>query len=209
MATVAVFLDFANISASSNSLKCKVDYGSLLEYLADPNEGRFLQAAFAYVPIDPRLEHAMDRTIKTLWKNGYVVKSKVGTIAGQTYKCDFDVEMTLGMVKTAFDSKPDIIVLVSGDSDFVPVVLELRDKCIRVEVASFENSMSALLSCRCSGFINLNTLMNDKYSAEGDEAVNDFNDSDNETQEVDSEVQEVADETQGVAANQDNIEDNR
>lgn len=64
MMKVAVFLDYANISASSQRLNCTVDYGELLNYLADEDEDRTLQAAYAYVPIDPRQEHAMDAVIK-------------------------------------------------------------------------------------------------------------------------------------------------
>lgn len=96
---VAVFLDYANIEASSRQLNCSVDYGALLDYLADEEEGRTLQAAYAYVPIDPRQEHARDGIINELWQNGYIVKSKVGSIAGGSYKCDFDVEMTLDVTK--------------------------------------------------------------------------------------------------------------
>jgi len=161
MEKVIVFVDYANINRSAQDAGIDIDYGALLGYLADPNEGRFLQEAFAYVPVDPRQDHAMDQKIQELWDQGFVVKPKVGTIAGQTYKCDFDVEITLDMARAAFNMNPDIVVLVSGDSDFVPVVLELRNKGIRVEVASFGRSMSSLLRHRCSGYINLDLLVDD------------------------------------------------
>ena len=57
--------------------------------------------------------------------------------------------------------RPDLVVLVSGDSDFVPVVLELRNKGIRVEIAAFGHSMSGLLRHRCSGYINLDVLVDE------------------------------------------------
>lgn len=164
MEKVIVFVDYANINRSAQDSGIDIDYGALLGYLADPSEGRFLQEAFAYVPVDPRQDHAMDQKIQELWDQGFVVKPKVGTIAGQTYKCDFDVEITLDMARAAFDMKPDIVVLVSGDSDFVPVVLELRGKGIRVEVASFGRSMSSQLRHRCSGYINLDLLADDSGS---------------------------------------------
>ena len=69
-------------------MNCNIDYGELLNYLADEAEERTLQAAYAYVPIDPRQEHAKDEIINDLWQNGYIVKSKVGTVAGETYKCN-------------------------------------------------------------------------------------------------------------------------
>ena len=158
MQKVAVFLDYANIEAASRNTGYDVDYGRLLKYLADEKEGRMLQSAYAYVPVDPRLEHARDRKIEGLWEDGYIVKTKVGTVAGNTYKCDFDIEMTLDIVRTSFDLKPDVVVIASGDSDFVPVVLDLRRKGIRVEVASFDYAMSDILSRRCSGYISLDRL---------------------------------------------------
>ncbi|MBQ7593619.1 MAG: NYN domain-containing protein [Synergistaceae bacterium] len=162
MSKVAVFLDYANIEAASRSMNYEVNYGALLNYLADETENRILQVAYAYVPIDPRLEHASDQKIEELWNSGYIVRSKIGSIAGNSYKCDFDIEMTLDIVRTSFDLKPDIVVIVSGDSDFVPVVLDLREKGIRVEVASFNNSMSNALSRRCSGQIILDVLFEDE-----------------------------------------------
>ncbi len=159
MLNVAVFLDYANINSASSSSLCKINYEALLKYLADYDEGRNLKVAYAYVPIDPRREHAMSDEITMLWDSGYIVRSKVGIIAGNTYKCNFDIEMTLDIVKTSFEIVPDIVVIVSGDSDFVPVVTELREKGIRVEVASFNRSMSRLLSNRCSDSICLDELI--------------------------------------------------
>lgn len=159
MLEVAVFLDYANINSASLSGLCKINYKALLKYLADYDEGRNLKVAYAYVPIDPRREHSMNDEITSLWDSGYIVRSKVGVIAGNTYKCNFDIEMTLDIVKTSFEVSPDIVVIVSGDSDFVPIVTELREKGIRVEVASFNRSMSRLLSNRCSGSICLDELI--------------------------------------------------
>lgn len=172
---VAVFLDYANINASSRQKNCDVDYGALLNYLADEAEERTLQAAYAYVPIDPRQEHAMDSAIDELWQNGYIVKSKVGTIAGDSYKCDFDVEMTLDISRIAYVNAPDIVVLVSGDSDFIPIVLELRERGIRVEVAAFEFSMSRQLALKSSGFIKLDVIVDAEPVAEESELFDDSN----------------------------------
>lgn len=184
MQKVAVFLDYANIEAASRNTGIEVDYGGLLDYLADESEGRVLQAAYAYVPVDPRLEHAKDRKIEDLWEDGYIVRSKVGTVAGNTYKCDFDIEMTLNIVRTSFDLKPDVVVIASGDSDFVPVVLDLRRKGIRVEVASFDYAMSEILSRRCSGYISLDMLYGN------DEAgIDDDNTADIEQEEISAENQ--------------------
>ena len=181
---VAVFLDYANIDASSRQRNCNVDYAALLNYLADEDEGRTLQVAYAYVPIDPRQEHAKDATISELWQKGYIVKSKVGTIAGETYKCDFDVEMTLDISRIAYINTPDVVVLVSGDSDFIPIVLDLRERVIRVEVAAFEISMSRQLALKSSGFINLDALVESDFDEEPQEDFEPADDDDNVNQSL-------------------------
>ena len=164
MMKVAVFLDYANINAAARQLNCNVDYETLLNYLADEAEERTLQSAYAYVPIDPRQEHAMDETISELWQAGYIVNSKVGTIAGESYKCDFDVEMALDISRIAYTNAPDIVVLVSGDGDFIPIVLDMRNRGIRVEVAAFDFAMSRQLTLKSSGFINLDVLIGENTS---------------------------------------------
>jgi hypothetical protein len=124
----------------------------LLQYVG---EDRFLIDAHCYVPINPRNEHRLDREIEELWRSGYIVNTKVGTIAGGTYKCNFDVEITVDMLKVVYQVKPDIIVLATGDSDFVSLIQEVRKSGVRVEVAAFEETAGPDITRKCSGFINL------------------------------------------------------
>jgi len=160
MAKVQVFMDYANIDRAANDLGIEIDYEILLhDYLVSEDEGRYLIEAFSYVPIDPRQEHKMDEKIEKLWNGGYYVNSKVGTIAGNNYKCDFDVEITMDMMKIAHETKPDIVLLISGDSDFMPIVKELRRMGIRVEVAAFAKSISKHLAQIASGFIDIERLL--------------------------------------------------
>lgn len=155
MEKVAFFLDYANINRSASENGFKVDYKSLLDYIS---EGRFLIDAYCYVPIDPRSEHRLDNKINGLWDSGYLVTKKTGIIAGYSYKCNFDVEMTMDIIRIAHNVKPEIVAIASGDSDFLPVVIELRKMGIRVEVACFQEAMSQMLRLRSSGFIDLSVL---------------------------------------------------
>ena len=150
------FLDFANINRAASDKGIDVDYGHLKQYMGF---GRELLDAYCYVPIDPRTEHRYDRDIEELQKAGYLVTTKLGTYAGDSYKCDFDVEMTIDIIRMAHIIKPDIIVIGTGDSDFIPVVTELRKMGIRVEVAAFNSSMSKRLKLNTSGFIDLDTYV--------------------------------------------------
>src|SRR5947209_14657572 len=120
---VVFFLDYANINRESREKRYRLNYHDLLRYVG---EERFLIDAHCYVPINPRNEHRADATIEELWRSGYIVTTKLGTIAGGTYKCNFDVEIAMDMLRVVYQVKPDIIVLASGDSDFAPLIQEVR-----------------------------------------------------------------------------------
>ena len=149
---VVFFLDYANINRAAREKRYRLDYHDLLQYVG---EERFLIDAHCYIPINPRNEHRLDREIQELWRSGYIVNTKVGTIAGGTYKCNFDVEITMDMLKVVYQVKPDIIVLASSDSDFVSLIQEVRKSGVRVEVAAFEETAGTDIMSKCSGFIDL------------------------------------------------------
>ena len=149
---VVFFLDYANVNRAAREKRYRLDYHDLLQYVG---ENRFLVDAHCYVPINPRNEHRSDGVIEDLWRSGYIVTTKLGTIAGGTYKCNFDVEIAMDMLKIVYQVKPDIIVLASGDSDFIPLIQEARKSGVRVEVAAFVETAGADILRKCSGFINL------------------------------------------------------
>ena len=167
---VVVFLDYANINRAARTRRCHLDYSDLLCYL---EEGRFLSDAYCYVPINPRNEHRSDRDIEDLWRAGYLVTTKVGTIAGGTYKCNFDVEITMDVLKVVYQVKPDILVLATGDADFVPLIQDVRKSGIRVEIAAFEESIGAEIMLKCSGFINLARYYEDSLASFNREPIAD------------------------------------
>ncbi len=149
---VVFFLDYANINRAAKEKRYRLDYHDLLQYVG---EERFFIDAHCYVPINPRNEHRLDREIENLWRSGYIVTTKMGSIAGGTYKCNFDVEITMDILKVVYQVKPDIIVLASGDSDFVSLIQEVRKSGIRVEVAAFAETAGTGVLLKCSGFIDL------------------------------------------------------
>jgi uncharacterized LabA/DUF88 family protein len=163
---VVFFLDYANINRAAREKRYRLDYHDLLQYVG---EERFLIDAHCYVPINPRNEHRLDREIQDLWRSGYIVTTKVGTIADGTYKCNFDVEITMDMLKIAYQLKPDIIVLATGDSDFVSLIQEVRKSGVRVEVAAFEGTAGTDILLKCSGFIDLAVYYESYLAAQNDE----------------------------------------
>ncbi len=167
---VVLFLDYANINRAAREKRYRLDYHDLLQYVG---EERFLLDAHCYVPINPRNEHRLDGVIEELWRSGYVVTTKMGTIAGGTYKCNFDVEITMDVLKVVYQVKPDIIVLASADSDFVSLILEVRKSGVRVEVAAFEETAGADILSKCSGFIDLAVYYEGYLAAQNGEQAED------------------------------------
>jgi uncharacterized LabA/DUF88 family protein len=187
------FLDFANINRAANDKNIQLDYKHLKEYMGFQRE---LLDAYCYVPIDPRNEHKYDRDIEELQKAGYFTTTKIGTYAGDTYKCDFDVEMAIDITKMAHVIRPDIVVLATGDSDFVPVVNELRKMGIRVEVAAFNSSLSKLLQLKASSYIDLDVYYRENYL---DNEIEEENEVEEESME-DSNTLPIPDEEIEIAA---------
>src|SRR2546421_8995222 len=163
---VVFFLDYANINRAAREKRYRVDYCDLLEYVG---EDRFLVDAYCYVPINPRNEHRLDGVLEELWRSGYIVTTKLGTIAGGTYKCNFDVEITMDMLRVAYQVKPDIIVLASGDSDFVSLIQEVRKSGVRVEVAAFQETAGADVLLKSSGYIDMAVYYDAYLTAHSDE----------------------------------------
>ena len=152
MERVVVIMEYPNINRPATDRRIRIDYGDLLAYLT---ADRFLVEAFCYVPVDPRNPSAREHEIKKLRLMGWHVQTKVGKANQQSYKCNFDVEITLELMHIAERIKPDTIVMASGDIDFIPVVSEMRRRGIRVEIASFPESVSEDLVLHSSGYINL------------------------------------------------------
>lgn len=164
MESVLVFLDQANIQANA---PCRhIDQDNLLNYIG---EDRYIQEAYAYVPIDPRRPDGKDFLIRGLQNAGWQVSRKMGKIAGESYKANVDIEMCIDIMRCAQQIRPDIVVLCSGDGDFVPVVKELRRMGIRVEVASFEIAADNELQREASGFISLDVWLRDIAESLADE----------------------------------------
>lgn len=159
MHKVVVLLDYANINRAARDRGLPIDYKALLDYLASGEDGRHLVEAFCYFPVDPRNPNAKDREIDELSMDGYFMRTKIGSFAGDTYKCNFDVELTMDMMRVAHVIKPAILVLCSGDGDFVPVIDYVRSMGIRVELASFINTTARTAILKSSSFVDLDAYL--------------------------------------------------
>jgi len=155
---VAIFIDYHNVENSLRRAGLRVDMTELVDYvLAD----RALLECFCYIGSHPQPEYWSESQarIRSLQLNGYLVTTKMGQVLpGGQLKCDFDVEIALDAAEYVRASRPDSVVLATGDGHFCPLARRLRRQGVRVEVASMAGSISNDLRASANGFIDLAQL---------------------------------------------------
>ncbi|TMD44839.1 MAG: NYN domain-containing protein [Chloroflexi bacterium] len=152
---VGVFVDVANLLYSARTLRMTIDFGKLLDFLRG---NRRLVRAHAYCPTSPQPgdDQMFLQAVKGL---GYRITTKnYKTFASGAKKADMDLDLCMDVVRLVDGKAVDCIVLVSGDSDFMPMLDYCSDHGVRVEVAAFDESMSATLRQSCDLFVNLSML---------------------------------------------------
>ena len=134
---VGIFVDVQNIYyAAREKYESKLDFQKLLY---ESLQGRRLVKAAAYV-VKTR-EINQESFINTLESIGYEVKARNLKIRSDgSAKGDWDLGIAIDTI--SLSDRLDVVVLVSGDGDFVDLVKMLQTKNIRVEVASFLHNTS-------------------------------------------------------------------
>jgi uncharacterized LabA/DUF88 family protein len=152
---VGVFVDVANLLYSARTLRITIDFAKLLDFLRG---NRRLVRAQAYCPTSPHSseDQMFLQAVKGL---GYRITTKnYKTFSSGAKKADLDLDLCMDVVRLVDGRAVDCIVLVSGDSDFMPMLDYCSDHGVRVEVAAFDEAMSATLRQSCDLFINLAML---------------------------------------------------
>lgn len=152
---VGVFVDVQNLYYSAKNLyQAKVDFGKLMRYtVAD----RKLIRATAYVIKAPNsLE---DNFFAALQKQGYEIESKdLQVYPGGIKKGDWDVGITVDAIKMS--RALDVVILVSGDGDYAPLVEYLQYHGVLVEVAAFGETTSSKLKELADDFTDISKQKN-------------------------------------------------
>ena len=148
---VGVLVDVSNMYHSAKNLYHKrVNFKEVLKATV---ENRKLIRATAYV-IRTETEEE-EPFFEALIKQGFEVKMKdLQIFAGGAKKADWDVGIAMDAIKLA--NKLDVIILVSGDGDYIPLVTYLQNTfgCL-VEVAGFRQTTSSKLIEEADDFLNL------------------------------------------------------
>ncbi len=151
---VGIFIDIQNLYHSAKNLYGgRVNYNELVKQLvADRRPVRIL----AYVvKSDP--ETGEDSFFDALEKAGIELRSKeIQVFSSGVKKADWDVGIAVDAIRMA--DMLDVIILVSGDGDFLPLVNYLQWGLGKgVEVAAFGRTSSARLKESADRFIDLDT----------------------------------------------------
>lgn len=147
---VGVLFDVQNMYHSAKNLyKKKVNFKNVLKTAV---AGRKLIRAIAYAI---RTETGEEKAFcDALTKFGIEVKSKdLQIFAGGMKKGDWDVGMTVDAIRLA--KTLDVIVLISGDGDFIPLIEYLKNQGVQAEVIAFSKSASLKLKEISDDFIDL------------------------------------------------------
>jgi uncharacterized protein (TIGR00288 family) len=148
---VGVLVDVANMYHSAKNLYNK--RVNFREVLKEAVAGRKLIRATAYV-IKTETEEEM-HFFEALSQQGFEVKMKdLQIFAGGAKKADWDVGIAVDAIKLG--KKLDVIVLVTGDGDYLPLVSYLQNTlgCL-VEVIGFRQTSSSRLVEESDDFTNL------------------------------------------------------
>ena len=148
---VGVFIDTQNLyHTAKNIYGCKVNFDQVVK---DGLAGRSLTRAVAYVITTESGEEK--GFFEALEKMGIETKTKnLQIFSGGAKKGDWDVGIAIDAIKLA--DKLDVIVLVSGDGDYLPLVSYLQNnKGCLVEVMAFRKTCSSRLIEEADDFIDL------------------------------------------------------
>jgi len=149
---VAILIDVQNMYYSARNLfNARVNFG---EVVKEAVSDRQLIRSVAYVV---RTKTGEERPFfEALTKLGIETKEKeLQEFFGGAKKADWDVGMTVDAIR--FAETVDVIILVSGDGDFVSLVEYLKNKGKQVEILAFGETTSARLKETADGFTDLSS----------------------------------------------------
>ena len=149
---VGLFVDIQNLYYTArNVYNARVNFNSVLK---DAVGERPLVRAIAYgIKADMPEENTFFEALK---KAGFEVKLKeLQSFYGGAKKGDWDVGIVMDIIKLI--PKLDVVVLASGDGDYIPLLEYLQVLGVRVELVSFGKSTSGKMRELVDQYLDLDT----------------------------------------------------
>lgn len=160
---IALFIDGANLYATSKSIGFDIDYRRMLKFFQGKS---YLLRAYYYTALIEDQEYSSIRPlIDWLDYNGYRVVTKptkefTDSAGRRKVKGNMDMELAIDAMELA--DTVDHIVLFSGDGDFRPLVEALQRKGRKVSVVSTVSTTPPMIADdlrrQADNFIELNAL---------------------------------------------------
>ena len=155
----AVFIDASNIYHSQKHLGFQIDFKKLLGYF---KKETVLSSIYFYTAYDP--EHKKQKSfLDFLDIIGYRIRTKKVKFikdkdnhSGGFHKGNLDVELTMDVLENKDDY--ETIILVSGDSDFAPLLQLMKtkyDKKCLVMATKYNISIELI---KCAKYVNFSKL---------------------------------------------------
>lgn len=153
---VNIFIDTQNVYHSAKNIyDRKVDFGKLVNFLV--GEGNLIQAV-AYVIRSEFTQKEID-FFEALINQGIKLRIKeLQVYPDGSKKADWDVGIAVDVIR--FSILVDVIVLVTGDGDFLPLVEYLQNQGKIVEIAGFARTTSVKLKETADFYYDLSELEN-------------------------------------------------
>ncbi|QEL22637.1 NYN domain-containing protein [Bosea sp. F3-2] len=161
---IALFIDGANLYATSKQLGFDMDYRRLLREFQ--SRGNLIRAFYFTTLVESEEYSSIRPLVDWLDYNGYRVITKAAkeftdATGRRRVKGNMDIELAIEMLELA--SHLDQIYLFSGDGDFRPLVEAVQRKGVKVSVVSTISTNPPMVSDelrrQCDEFVDLAQLM--------------------------------------------------
>ena len=161
---IALFIDGANLYATSKQLGFDMDYRRLLREFQ--GRGNLIRAFYFTTLVESEEYSSIRPLVDWLDYNGYRVITKAAkeftdATGRRRVKGNMDIELAIEMLELA--PHLDQIYLFSGDGDFRPLVEAVQRKGVKVSVVSSITTSPPMVSDelrrQCAEFVEISHLM--------------------------------------------------
>lgn len=189
---IALFIDGANLYATSRALGFDIDYKKMLTYFGE--QGYLLRAYYYTALIEDQEYSSIRPLIDWLDYNGYRVitkPTKEFTDSSGRRKVKGNMDMELAVDAMELSNTVDHMVIFSGDGDFRYLVEALQRKGRKVTVISTTKTNPAMIADdlrrQADNFVELTSLKNEigrdpseksHYNTDSEVDLDDYDDDD-------------------------------
>lgn len=154
-----LFVDAPNVIYAAENARVNIDFSRMLEYLG---RGREMVHAIVYAPVteEQGYRYENQRFVTPFMHKGYKLVTKpLKRFPDGTAKGNFDIELAIDIV--TMSQRLDVVVLMSGDSDFSRLVELIQSRGVRVEVVAFSSNVSWELVHMADVFLDIGQYLHE------------------------------------------------